>query len=1286
MASSSSSSSSSTAWLYDVFLSFRGETRKSFTDHLYEDLRQAGVNTFRDNEEIRKGENISDELLKAIEGSKISIIVFSKTYAQSRWCLDELVKILECKKNLQQMVLPIFYNVDPSEVRKQTGEFGKALARHRQRFDDQKVDEWKIALTTVADLSGWDLQTMTNGYESKFIKKITEEVMREVNRTYINVAKYPVGIESRVSDILHLLQTQKHNDIKMFGIFGMGGVGKTTLAKAIYNLSFQKFKSCCFIANIRSQASDGYNGLVRLQETLLCKTLNRKKLEIKNVDEGISLIKQRLRSKSVLIVLDDIDDTSQLESLAGQRNWFGSGSTIIITTRDVQLLSDLEAHEKYMVKTLSPNESLQLLSWQAFGVPIPLDGYIEISERIASYTGGLPLALTIIGSHLRGKAVQEWSDDAEKLEGIPHDDVQKILKISYDSLDGDTRNIFLDIACFFIGHNKNDTSMILEACGFYAKSGIRILIERCLLTTNGSGEFECLEMHDLVRDMGREIVRKESPREPGKQSRLIDPKDVFDVLHGNKGTKAIEGMIVNSNMLKNVPLNTQIFKKMVKLRILILNGTCLSGSFKYLSNELRLLRLHNCHLSCIPSNFRCEKLVELDMEGSNIKEFQCNMRHIKCLKILKFDHCEQLKKTPNFTGAHTLQKVSFMWCSKLVKVHPSIGSLEKLVELDMESCNIKEFQCSMQHFRCLRILKFDYCKQLKKTPNFTGAHTLRKASFYQCSNLVKVHPSIGSLERLVELDMQGCKKLKVLPSSICKLKSLEVLNLNFCVKLRELPIDLGKLEQLRELHAFGTDISHIPFSLGCLRNLKELDLGQHTEKSRDSAVFFPPSVANSCSFEVIENLTSLENLYLSGRSCYLQSLPFRLCHLSNLESLYLEDFKNLRVLVELPPSLVNLSAKNCVSLEKIVTVSNLKKLKALNLENCESLVELPNMESLSSLECLNIRNCNALSIPDKYLHEEDFPIALRSLSSSLNEIDLIGRYYLQSLPLNLCHYSNLKYLCLDDLQNLRLLPQLPPNLEILSAKNCVSLEKIADLSNLKGLVWLDIQNCKSLVEPSGLKSFESLSALGIANCSSLRIPLIEKWFKVHPKDDSVYIYVGVDGQGRISCRIGVLEILVNVIDPSEIDYADDGGNRIDLSVRSKSSGANWILIEPIRRLKRLCFFEVPTTMMGEELEVYVEVHDWQKIFCVAEIHRNREGELRYFPSTRGCIPSYNKEDGERKRKRKVEIGRGGQRRFLPITRGLIPCVMTQLGQDGQRKRKRKVQIDRGGRSIRQRRL
>ncbi|XP_031121032.1 TMV resistance protein N-like [Ipomoea triloba] len=1173
------------------------ERRKSFTDHLYSSLCQAGVNTFRDDEGIQKGKSISDELLKAIEGSKISIIVFSKTYARSRWCLDELVKIVECKQNLGQMVLPIFYDVDPSEVRKQTREFGDSLIQHRERFGDQRVDEWKAALTTVANLSGWDLQIMANGYESKFVKRITKEVLRKVNRTYINVAKYPVGIDSRVRDILHLLQTQTNDHVKMIGIFGMGGVGKTTLAKAIYNLSYQRFDGYCFIANIRSQVSEGHSGLVRLQEKLLCKTLNTKKLEIDNVDEGISLIKERLRSKRVLNVLDDIDDISQLESLAGHRNWFGSSSTIIITTRDVHLLSDLRAHEKYMVKTLNFFESFQLLSWHAFGVSEPLEEYTEVSERIASYTGGLPLALTIIGSHLRGRSVQEWIDNAEKLRKIPNDKVQNILKISYDALDDDTKNIFLDIACFFIGDDKNDTSIILEACGFHAKIGIKTLIERCLLTIDGDGVSGKLQMHDLVQDMGREIVQKESPRDPGKQSRLVDPKDVFDVLHGDKGTEAIEGIIVNSYMLGNVPLSTKVFTRMVKLRILILGHTCLSGSFKYLSNELRLFRLHNCHLSCIPSNFRCEKLVELDMKGSNIKELQCNMKH----------------------------------------------------------------------FRCLRILKLDYCQQLKKTPNFTGAHTLQKVSFKGCSNLVKVHPSIGSLERLVELDFESCRKLKILPNSICKLKSLEVLCLEECKKLRELPIELGKLENLRDLLARRTAISHIPFSLGCLRNLKRLDLGEHkssvlshlksqlldilsphllSRRRRFGVGFFPPSVANLSSLEVLsvsynylhevdfritlENLTSLVSLDLSG-SCYLQCLPFGLCHLSNLKRLYLDNLQNLRILEELPLSLEILSAKKCVSLKKIAYISNLKRLQALFIGNCKSLVELPNMESVSSLVELDISNCNALTIPDKYLHEDDdLPIALRSLSS-LRALDLMGRYYLQSLPLSLFHHSNLRNLYLDDWQNLRSLPQLPPNLVILSAKNCVSLEKIADLSNLKRLEWLDFQNCKSLVELSGLESLESLHGFGIANCNGVRIPSIEKWFKARSKGDSVEISLQV-GVGSVFCNFPIpwgdvkFQIMHNVIDPSEID----GCNGIRLSVRSKSSGA-WILKEPNYISINVCynikvigydsmFFEVPTRM-GEVLEVYAEFNSLEMIFCLFEIHRNREGEVRFFPSSRGFIPA-----------------------------------------------------------------
>ncbi|CAK7338776.1 unnamed protein product [Dovyalis caffra] len=160
-------SSSRPGWSYDVFLSFRGEdTRKNFTDHLYTALIQAGIHTFRDDDELPRGEEIGPQLLKAIEDSRISILVFSKDYASSRWCLDELVKILECKRTMGQLVLPIFYDIDPSDVRKQKGSFAKAFDRHEDIFSKEKVNKWREALLLAGNLSGWDIRSLANGYIS----------------------------------------------------------------------------------------------------------------------------------------------------------------------------------------------------------------------------------------------------------------------------------------------------------------------------------------------------------------------------------------------------------------------------------------------------------------------------------------------------------------------------------------------------------------------------------------------------------------------------------------------------------------------------------------------------------------------------------------------------------------------------------------------------------------------------------------------------------------------------------------------------------------------------------------------------------------------------------------------------------------------------------------------------------------------------------------------------------------------------------------------------------------
>ncbi|KAI3496841.1 hypothetical protein L1887_39219 [Cichorium endivia] len=158
---SSSTSSIHKRFKYDVFLSFRGEdTRKTFVDHLYHGLKDKGIRTYMDDKEIKRGERITDELIKSIEDSKFYVVVFSKDYASSSWCLEELVKIIECQKMNEHTAYPLFYDVEPTEVRNQSGAVGEAFAKHELK---EAARKWRYALKEAADLAGWELKKIADG-------------------------------------------------------------------------------------------------------------------------------------------------------------------------------------------------------------------------------------------------------------------------------------------------------------------------------------------------------------------------------------------------------------------------------------------------------------------------------------------------------------------------------------------------------------------------------------------------------------------------------------------------------------------------------------------------------------------------------------------------------------------------------------------------------------------------------------------------------------------------------------------------------------------------------------------------------------------------------------------------------------------------------------------------------------------------------------------------------------------------------------------------------------------
>ncbi|KAM5549049.1 hypothetical protein ABKV19_000458, partial [Rosa sericea] len=545
---SSSSSSFSSAFstrshTHDVFLSFRGEdTRYGFTGHLHRYLILNGINTFID-DELRRGEEISEALLRAIEGSKLSLIVFSENYAFSKWCLDELVHILECRRSKNQMVQPIFYKVDPSDVRNQRGTFGEALAGHECRFKDEmdKVKRWRAALSEAANLSGWHF---LGGQESKFINKIVKEVSAQVTEveepTYLDMPKCQVGLDSQVEHILEMLDVGG-SDVRMVGIWGIGGIGKTTIAKAIYNTITHKFDGSCFLANVR-EYSEQYGGLVNLQNTLLSTIVGQKELKINNVHEGITLLRKTLRYKRILLVLDDVNKSDQLHTLAGALDWFGCGSRIIITTRDKRPLTVHEVNLIHKARELDHHEGCELFRSIAFkNKRILDDNEKHLVSTVVEYAQGLPLALVILGSHLYARPVHKWQAMLDGFKRNLPEGIQGILKASYDGLEKIVKEVFLDIACFFKGWKTNDVIQILEGCDRNnPRHSIDVLEEKALINVS---EFGFIRMHDLLEEMGKDIARQEST-EPGERSRLWHHKDVQEVLTENTGTSNIEGIMI----------------------------------------------------------------------------------------------------------------------------------------------------------------------------------------------------------------------------------------------------------------------------------------------------------------------------------------------------------------------------------------------------------------------------------------------------------------------------------------------------------------------------------------------------------------------------------------------------------------------------------------------------------------------------------------------------------------------------------------------------------------------
>ena len=373
--------------------------------------------------------------------------------------------------------------------------------------------------------------------EYDLIQKIVEDTFKsKLNQMPLLATEYEVGIKSRVEALISRLDIESNDDVHMVAIYGLGGVGKTTMARNIYNKISYQFKAKKFLENVRER-SETHEGIILLQKTLYDISRNKNLEVVHNVSEGTNMIYEILHLKRALIILDNVDDADQIKNLLGKCDWFAPGSRIIMTTRNKQLLDILRNvstydYYDYEVKELDEYEALELFRKHAFPSNILHEDYLELENQVIHYAKGLPLALKVMGVDLCGRTTQEWKETLDCYEKNPHKDIQKVLKRSYEGLNKNEQIIFLDIACFFKKNDMMNYDMIkdvLEACGLNPISGIQKLIDKRHLSMD---QDKYLLMHELLQQMGMDIVQEEAEK-PEERSRIWCYEEALDVVTKN---------------------------------------------------------------------------------------------------------------------------------------------------------------------------------------------------------------------------------------------------------------------------------------------------------------------------------------------------------------------------------------------------------------------------------------------------------------------------------------------------------------------------------------------------------------------------------------------------------------------------------------------------------------------------------------------------------------------------------------------------------------------------------
>ncbi|XP_039165593.1 disease resistance protein RUN1-like [Eucalyptus grandis] len=548
-----------------------------------------------------------------------------------------------------------------------------------------------------------------------------------------SVTGHLIGLEDRVKQLTELLDVN-HQDARLIGIHGKGGIGKTTIAKNIFNKLSSHFGKCCsFLENIRESFLTK-EGILQLQRKLLSDIVGFGSAEqLMDSEQAIRRIGDTLSTKNVLLVLDDVDKKEHIKKLIGVYS-LHSGSRIIITTRNKIVLNVKGLKDEilcYEMLKMDDAPALRLFCQHAFGREFPFDIYHGLSNKIVSIMRGLPLAIEVIGSLLNGKDEAFWKEMLDRLREVPEEDIMETLRISFDNLDKYQQQIFLDIACFFYNENKADAIYMWADCQLYPIRGLKVLIDRCLIKILDNDN---IWMHDQLIELGRRIVRQESPFNLGKRSRLWITQEALEIIRTKKRKDEIQALKIFRSA-DPIEITNEEFERLKNLRFLELHWGTYVGDFATCHSNLRWFSWHS------PQDFRAtnmylDRLVVCKLNTIDFKDDSKAWDLIKRaqnLKVLSITRCSSITTIPDFSKCSCLERLTLADCFNLERIESFIGDLVSLIELKIEECG-----------------------GLTELPKELGALVkLKHFSLSGCRGLRELPSSLGNLTSLTELDLSG---------------------------------------------------------------------------------------------------------------------------------------------------------------------------------------------------------------------------------------------------------------------------------------------------------------------------------------------------------------------------------------------------------------------------------------------------------------------------------------------------------------------------------------------------